>query len=545
MAVIYLDPETEITAAVARLRAMRDAAVVLVVPAGSRIGTSRINFRLLAREARERGLRLATVSGDPPVRALSDAAGVPAYGSVDAAEAALSEVPTAPAAAPAAGPATAERPSVSEPSGPPSPPVRSVPSDRAARVDQTRVLPGRRSVEPPLYEPEVAPKRRRRVRWIAPLVVLALLASLVGLGAYAAYLLLPTAEITLRPRLIDVGPLSMTVVADPTVAAVDPAARLVPAQLVELPVTVKGEFTATGTRVTATHASGRVRFRSENTVFDVPIPAGTAVSTPDGVEFETTASVTVPRAVFNVRAGTATVEVRAVRPGPSGNVAAGRIRRLPESLAAALVSVRNPQRTAGGRQIEEPIVTHEDVDAAVTALTVQLAPELAAVLRDSASTPRGLTLYRGSAQLGPAVPDPPASELIDSTVESFTLSLSATARVLGVNEQLVDDVAAQQLRQRVPAGTVLLDSTVTTAHAPGIVRGRVVEFTATAVARSYRLPDRDELLAEVRGESLSRARAIMEKYGSVDIVIWPEFVDRVPDQVARINLIVQPPVENP
>jgi hypothetical protein len=73
----------------------------------------------------------------------------------------------------------------------------------------------------------------------------------------------------------------------------------------------------------------------------------------------------------------------------------------------------------------------------------------------------------------------------------------------------------------------------------------LITFAASADGSAYRLPDRDELLAEVRGKSVAEARAIMEQYGSVALSVWPEFVDRVPDQPARINLTILPPTEAP
>src|SRR5687768_5896681 len=91
MSTCYLEPEDEITGEVARIRAVADGDAVLVLPPGSRIGTSRINFKLLAREAAERSLNLVAVSGEPQVRALAISAGVPAYNSVAAAENALEQ----------------------------------------------------------------------------------------------------------------------------------------------------------------------------------------------------------------------------------------------------------------------------------------------------------------------------------------------------------------------------------------------------------------------------------------------------------------------
>src|SRR6476660_3856427 len=86
MRVSYLDVQDEITDAVTRLRSANDKRVILVLPPGSRIGTSRINFRLLLREAQQHGVALDVVSGEPGVRALAASAGARTFGSVGEAE---------------------------------------------------------------------------------------------------------------------------------------------------------------------------------------------------------------------------------------------------------------------------------------------------------------------------------------------------------------------------------------------------------------------------------------------------------------------------
>ncbi len=91
MAIHYLDIDDEVTTAVARMRASVEPHVGLVLPAGSHVATSRINFRLLAREAASRDLRLAIVAPETSVRAIAIAAGVPAYATVAAYEEALAD----------------------------------------------------------------------------------------------------------------------------------------------------------------------------------------------------------------------------------------------------------------------------------------------------------------------------------------------------------------------------------------------------------------------------------------------------------------------
>src|SRR6478752_3638516 len=87
--IVYLDADDEITSAASRIRTADDQRVGLVIPFGSRVATSRINFRLLAREALATGRRLDIVAPDASARALAASAGLPVFASVGEYEAAL------------------------------------------------------------------------------------------------------------------------------------------------------------------------------------------------------------------------------------------------------------------------------------------------------------------------------------------------------------------------------------------------------------------------------------------------------------------------
>ena len=107
--------------------------------------------------------------------------------------------------------------------------------------------------------------------------------------------------------------------------------------------------------------------------------------------------------------------------------------------------------------------------------------------------------------------------MVDTKAQSFTLTVSATATVLAVNEEQVDQVAQTQLIGLVPSGTTLLPATVKTIHAPGEVSGATVLYNASAAAKCWRSPNQDELVAKISGQSVTDARAIMETYGTPDI----------------------------
>ena len=94
---IYLDVDDEITSAAARIRAAEAETVTLVLPYGSRLATSRINFRLLAREAAERGKQIEIVTADASARSLAAAAGLTVHPSVAAFEGARAGVAASPA----------------------------------------------------------------------------------------------------------------------------------------------------------------------------------------------------------------------------------------------------------------------------------------------------------------------------------------------------------------------------------------------------------------------------------------------------------------
>ncbi|CAN5708090.1 hypothetical protein BH23CHL7_BH23CHL7_23640 [soil metagenome] len=569
MTTCYLDPDDEITGAVARIRAVEDGEVIIVLPPGSRIATSRINFRLLAREAEQKGLTIVAVSDEPGVRALAISAGLPAYDTVAAAQSGLAEfarqdrrlserLGSAPPSATDPRPTT--RPADSRPAARPLTEAGYRPPRASTDLplEATRVLPAPAAPEQPSrprtsvpaggdddYDAPRARPRAQRRRWaLSPLIAVALLVALVGVALYGAYNLIPTATVIIRPHLTAVGPIRATVVADPHVAVIDAGAGLVPAQRLQLPLSVSDEFEATGTRVATARATGTVEFRSENTVDEVPIPANTRVATAAGVAFETTEAVQVPVADFGSgTAGMANAAVRAVRAGPRGNVAAETISVLPEDLAARRIFVNNPQPTTGGERRETRVVAATDYEDAVATLREQLDDRLAVALADPANTPRGLTIFAASATIGEAVPDPPQPDIVDVAAETFSLTVNATATVLAVNEAQVDEVALEQLRALVPPNATIVNESVAISHTAGAVSGDAITFSASANGSAYRMPDRDQLVEEIRGLPLVEAQAIIERYGNAEVSVWPDFIDRVPDQPARINLTILPPTE--
>ncbi|MFI5262433.1 MAG: hypothetical protein ACHQZR_07765 [Candidatus Limnocylindrales bacterium] len=564
MTIAYLDPDDEITSAVARLRASDDVRVALVLPPGSRIATSRINFRLLAHEAREHQRRLAVVAGEAGVRAVAVSAGLPAYATVAEYEAALADARLEPEAA--AGPAAAAVAAKPARKGKRAATAESVPTAAAATVVAAGAAASTVAVEPALpttavqrggggTDLPVVPVRERagagghRGFWV--LLSAVLLVALIGAGAWVAFNVLPTATITVTPRTEVVGPISMTVTADPNAATVDPVAGVVPAQSVTVPLSATNTFNATGTKSVDTAATGTVTFINYDPGGAHTVQQGTAVSTQPGVVFQTGKAVTVPRAVISgslkIIPGNANVGITAVVSGTAGNVGAGTITKAPGVIEAALgvgsgrSVVTNTAPTTGGTHTVTQVVQTSDYTSAVASLSTVLKTQLDAAARDPATAPAGVTLIPATATVGPVTADQPASAIVGKEQPSFQLTLTATGTVDGVDTTQVAQVAAARLATSVPSGHMLFPSSVQTQVGPAVVTGGAIKFSASASGQMTMTLDPVALVQQVRGKSVAEARSILQTSGVVTIETWPFYVSGVPDDPSRVTVTVVVP----
>jgi len=511
-AIVYLDVDDEITSAAARIRDLEAERIVLVLPLGSRLATSRINFRLLAREAAARGKHVEIVTNDASARALAASAGLPTHVSV----AALDAGPPAPA--PGGGPPESDSPTLVLPTIHP-------PAERAVPVPQV----GRR------------PPRRQGPLIVAVLLLVGILAA----GGIAAFLLLPSAEIVLVPAAETIGPLELNVTAQAGVTQPDPVNLLVPATRFSFDVTASQTFPASGLKVTETAATGEVTFSSLNTGGSNTIASGSIVKTEDGIEFRTLAEVTLPAAQigivnneFVIIPSTRKVAVEAVVPGISGNVASNTIVIVPEGENPIRTLVRNEIDASGGTHTEGPLVEQADVDAALLALDGALLAAFDEQVAGATGVPEGTTLFGETKSLGPATPSVDPATLVGLEASEFELGLRAQGTVLGVNPGPVSTLADARLRTAVDEGYAVSEASISIVVGDPIVAGTVVTFPVTVRAIEVRIVDAGALLARVRGLGLPQARSILAEYGEATITVWPDWVTTIPTADGRTTLTI-------
>ncbi len=362
----------------------------------------------------------------------------------------------------------------------------------------------------------------------------------------AGYLFLPSATITVTPKDEAVGPLPMTIVADPAATAPDPARGVVPADLVDVDVTTTNTFPATGKRVVETAATGVVRFRNRDFTSSNTIPGGSIVSTPSGVRFRTAQTITVGRADIvglTVFPKSATVKVTAVEKGTEGNVEPNTITVIPRGEDPIALDVLNPDATTGGTHQEFLKVTQKDIDAALAALQPALEAAFTAKLADPTIAPPGDTVFPETGVLGAATPNVDPATLLDTEVETFELGLSATGTATAVNQTPVETVAESRLLATIDASHELVDGSIDVEVLPAVVSDGQVSFPATASATQIAILDPDELKALVAGQTVDEATKTLEQYGTVDITTWPDWVSSIPTLDGRVQLTIDQPVQ--
>ncbi len=593
--IIYLEVDDEITSAAARIRESESPRIAVVLPNGSRVATSRINFRLLSRDALTHDKRLSIVSGDAATRALAASAGLPTFASVAEYESSLVGleedttgaavppastaasgatggvaamehvaaappdvapgsdgtlglvVPTAAAAAAAGAAGSGAGRTPFEPLGPPVDTIRTAVPRDASAGEGSRPPGSPRGPSTTAGSSAGGSRGRVRTPWLIGGAILALAVLVAGVGVY---LLLPSASIVVTPRQEPVGPVSFTVTADTTATGPDPAALVVAAQRTDVPVSVQDTFNATGKRVALTNATGAVRFQNLDPTSTNWIAAGSVVRTGSGVRFLTDATVTVPRAQLitigtqiTLTPGRITVAITAVDGGTDGNVDTGTIVIVPNGENSTFLKVSNPDPTTGGTRQEFTRVTQADVDGALAALNVSLAEKFTEAVADPALAKGGATVFPTTANLGPTTPSVDPATLVGQEVATFDLGLSATGTVVTADTAPIDGIAQAQLQAALKPDHQLVPGSVDVTVHDAIVVGQTVTFPVEASAKQVAVLDPATLEAMVLGKPIPEAKAILAPYGEAEITVSPDWTGSVPSFDSRVEVTIEQPVQ--
>jgi hypothetical protein len=411
--VITLDKNDDILQVHSKIEWSDGRRVVLIVPRGCKALDAEHEMKLLRRWADEYDVQVALVSTSYVVEELAAAVGIPIFSSKE--KAMTSEWRWQPRAG--------------------EPVVRrSTPLDEDAPTPRTPIL-----------------DRLGLAGWKLFLTLL-LFGFAVALLVAIASLLVPSATVTIYPQAIVISDAS-DVILDPTVTTIDHINAIVPAG--NYRKAISGTVTVNTSRVAtapADHATGIVTFNNVQGT-EVTIPLGTVVATTSGVtqRYSTTITATLP-AGFNARVN---VPVRALRPGPDGNVRPLQI-NLIEGPLSANARVVNLEALSGGTIKDVKIVSFDDRRIARERQSAQLKAKALQVLKSAAED----NVYVVPASIDVIVLGETFDHPVDDPSDTLTLKTDAVASGIYADYADLETFAERRLLTKIPAGYTELPGTL-------------------------------------------------------------------------------------
>ncbi len=508
--IIYLETDDDIPVIRDRLEWAQAQRVVLVVPPKNHELRSLVNLKLLGRHARSESLKVALVTSDPKIIELSREANLVTFGSVEAAQRSrwLSDDGD-----------KAEVLAYQRPT-----------AEVEAEPETSLDLPERPVKD--VRRPKRMPRFRPESEWAVPRVVLALgflfLALLVAFTmAVVVVFIYPEGRIQLSPAVEKISA-ELVVRANPEAERIDYLNLDIPARLVQVEISEVGRIPpATTQDMPADKSGGTVTFVNR-TDQEITIPVSTTLSTSSGttVRFLTVQTATVPSA-FNAITQT---EVIAVDPGPTGNVAAGQINRIPDPVLSRQVTVINEAPTEGGTMAPAGVVTRADKDR-LQAIVLQQVQQngysqlLAGLADQEFIPPESLIVIPLDAFYTP--------NLDGEVTELLTMEMRAVVRGTAIGGQNANQLALAALQAQVPPDYYLDPRSLEFVAGELVeIQDRAVSFEMRAAGEAVAEIDDRQVAKDVRGLPVEEALAYLRQQHPLsadpEIVVKPDWLGRLP-----------------
>ncbi|HEY5117873.1 MAG TPA: baseplate J/gp47 family protein [Anaerolineales bacterium] len=265
------------------------------------------------------------------------------------------------------------------------------------------------------------------------------------------------------------------------------------------------------------YAKGIVLLANKSTRI-LNLPAGLRVSSKGSIFLETTEGVIL------LPGKSQSVAASAVKPGPSGNLAAGAIDRVEGPLALSLEAT-NPGPISGGAQAWRSAVLQADLDALRTSLTDQARQEATKGMQNLATAGRTLVEKSLQVQFDPL---DAADFPINTPSDTVGLTLHAIATALECPTDIVRSRAQNALLSGLAPGETLYPSSVTVRleeNAQG-----AIDLHASGLA--VKIPDLNAMALALRARTPGQAAAIMRsRFGARSVVgvdLWPMWIPVLP-----------------
>lgn len=376
-----------------------------------------------------------------------------------------------------------------------------------------------------------------------------LLLLLISLTTAVAYLLIPSAIITITPAQTRLtADAAIKAVVDPENGNLDVEGGVVPAIIVRTQIEEQATIPSTGVQdLTDTPATGSVVFINK-TNSSIRIPVGTQVSTSAGtpVVFRTTQDATVSAGVgLQIEVPIEAVEAAA---GDMGNVDAGQVNTVADATLVDNVDVRNISATVGGVSRAVHLISQTDHDRLIDILRQQLQDRAYTEMLPRLEANQFIipeTIHIAEERSDWMSFDHAVGDVADS----LTLTMRAVVEATVVDETLAQQIAFTRLAGQLPHGHVIRPETVIYARGDvtDVAIGGGVTFSMSCsglVVAQINVQDLQQHLAGLTPEEAAGllVREIDLAEGTnAEIALAPTGLTRLPLLPLRITIQTQSP----
>lgn len=592
--IIYLEPDSEITSVIDRIKKAESDSVVLVIPRGATLAQSIVNLKLLKKTAEGIGKEISLVTNDRISRNLGSQIGITVYSRVSEAGRTKAPEQTKPAddrdkvedegsfkvnnyyrnkekeeEAEAADDLPAKDVAKSESvdlldndytdsTESDAPDIDIPDAPEKDYDDDYEAAPTRESSDydddEPKYEAKKIPaaqyKKSNLKHTRKPIIIFSSIFLIILL--IVSFIFLPYASASIQIKSEDYST-DLAIVADKTVAASDTNKLMIPATTTEIEKDLSKDFSSTGTKDIGVKATGKINIYN-NTDSAVTLPAGTKIAYGDK-SYTTDSAVTVPKLTLATvlsdckNMGNGTYECKI--PGLKSDVAVtasstGEAYNLsPTSpfsvagFASAKIYAESKTAFSGGSSKVVKVVSESDLDKAATSIKNELTTAAKKELSDQVEKSNLITT---GSEVKVEVSSETSTKKADEEADTFNYSVKEKLYVLGFSEDDLKKLIEGAVADKVGNDKMILDpedADISYKVTSSDIDSGIIKINASLKGKIGSKLDADSIKTTIKSKSVSKATELIKSNESVeDVVIttWPKFYKRIPMLKNRIKV---------
>lgn len=289
----------------------------------------------------------------------------------------------------------------------------------------------------------------------SPIIIIVVLLVLV-IGSSVALWFLPTAtvDLTIEPKKTEV---SFDLIVDPKETASSSGSPIILGKIVETVASSQKTTDATGSKLVGDRAKGEVTMINGTTATR-SFPAGTVISSPNGLKFTLDAAVSVASASGTAdpnsyQPGKSNVKVTAEAIGTDSNISAGTSFRVGTFSTLDYVA-KNDAAFGGGSSRQAKAVSKTDIESLRASLSDSLKGQAQEDLKAKVESDSKIILETVSLTTTSEKFNHKEGDIADNV----TLELSVKATAVSIFQADLDGVVKEQLNPKVPAGFIATKS---------------------------------------------------------------------------------------